>query len=281
MEQSGQRLVKIFLRNRTAVVGGWICVILVLIAILARWISPYDPLTQNVYHRLTAPEATHLFGTDVFGRDVLSRVLVGAQVSLFVGVISIFLGMVVGTALGMIAAYSGGGTEMGIMRLLDIMMCFPDEVFGVMVMIVLGPGMRNVIIAITALMLPRFARMSHAPTLAIKELEYIAAAKSIGVSHLRILGRHVLPNIFGDTLVMSTLWLATAIRLEASLSFLGVGVQPPTPTLGNMVREGVDFLVMAPWVSVFSGLGILISVLAFNLLGDGLRDIADPKLYGG
>lgn len=170
---------------------------------------------------------------------------------------------------------------MGIMRLLDIMMCFPDEVFGVMVMIVLGPGMRNVIIAITALMLPRFARMSHAPTLAIKELEYIAAAKSIGVSHLRILGRHVLPNIFGDTLVMSTLWLATAIRLEASLSFLGVGVQPPTPTLGNMVREGVDFLVMAPWVSVFSGLGILISVLAFNLLGDGLRDIADPKLYGG
>jgi peptide/nickel transport system permease protein len=148
-----------------------------------------------------------------------------------------------------------------------------------MVMIVLGSGMQNVIIVITVLMIPRFARLGHAPTLALKEIDYISAARSVGASDFRIIMRHILPNIFGEVLVMGTLWLGTAIRLEASLSFLGVGVPPPTPTLGNMVRAGVDFLAIAPWVSVFAGLTILISVFAFNLLGDGLRDISDPKLY--
>jgi peptide/nickel transport system permease protein len=148
-----------------------------------------------------------------------------------------------------------------------------------MVMIVLGSGMGNVMVAITVLMIPRFARMAHAPTLAIKEVDYIASARAIGASHLRIVIGHILPNIFGEILVMSTLWLGTAIRLEASLSFLGVGVPPPTPTLGNMVRMGVDFLAVAPWISVFAGLAILVSIFGFNLLGDGLRDITDPKLY--
>ena len=252
---------------------------MLLIAILAPWISPYDPLKQNVYYRLTPPERSHLLGTDEYGRDVLSRVFTGARISFLVGVISIALGMLIGTAMGMIGGYAGGRVETGLMRLLDIIMSFPDEVFGVMVMIVLGPGMENVIIAITILMIPRFARMGHAPTLAIKEVDYIASAKSIGASDFRIIMRHILPNIFGEVLVMGTLWLGTAIRLEASLSFLGVGVPPPTPTLGNMVRVGVDFLAVAPWVSVFAGLAILISIFGFNLLGDGLRDITDPKLY--
>jgi len=249
------------------------------IAISAPWISPYDPLKQNVYYRLTSPERSHLLGTDEYGRDVLSRIFTGAQISFLVGVISIALGMVIGTAMGVIGGYAGGRVETGLMRLLDIIMSFPDEVFGVMVMIVLGAGMQNVIIVITVLMIPRFARMAHAPTLGIKEVDYIASGKAIGASDFRIIMRHILPNIFGEILVMSTLWLGTAIRLEASLSFLGVGVPPPTPTLGNMVRMGVDFLAVAPWVSVFAGLAILISIFGFNLLGDGLRDITDPKLY--
>jgi len=277
--QSRRNLTTVFLRNKTSVIGAALSALLFLLALSAPWISPYDPLKQNVYHRLIGPETSHLLGTDEFGRDVLSRVLKGGQISLFVGLVSILLGLLIGPGLGMIAAYVGGKVEAAIMRFLDVMMSFPDEVFGVMVMIVLGPGMQNVIIAIAILMIPRFARMGHAPTLAIKDLDYIASARSLGTSSLRIICRHILPNIFGETLVMSTLWLATAIRLEASLSFLGVGVQPPTPTLGNMVRAGVDFLTTAPWVSLFSGLGILLAVLAFNLLGDGLRDITDPKLY--
>lgn len=281
MKQPSMRgkILRTFFRNKTSIIGACISLVMFLIAILAPWISPYDPLKQNVYYRLTPPERSHLLGTDEYGRDVLSRIFTGAQISFLVGVISVALGMVIGTAMGMIGGYAGGRVETGLMRLLDIIMSFPDEVFGVMVMIVLGPGMENVIIAITVLMIPRFARMGHAPTLAIKEVDYIASAKSIGASGFRIIMRHILPNIFGETVVMSTLWLGTAIRLEASLSFLGVGVPPPTPTLGNMVRMGVDFLAVAPWVSVFAGLAILISIFGFNLLGDGLRDITDPKLY--
>jgi len=273
------KILRTFFRNRTSIIGACISLAMFSIAILAPWISPYDPLKQNVYYRLTSPERSHLLGTDEYGRDVLSRTFTGAQISFLIGVISIALGMVIGTALGVIGGYAGGRLETGLMRLLDIIMSFPDEVFGVMVMIVLGPGMENVIIAITVLMIPRFARMGHAPTLAIKEADYIASAKSIGASDFRIIMRHILPNIFGEILVMGTLWLGTAIRLEASLSFLGVGVPPPTPTLGNMVRMGVDFLAIAPWISVFAGLAILISIFGFNLLGDGLRDITDPKLY--
>ena len=273
------KILRTFFRNRTSIIGACISLAMFSIAILAPWISPYDPLKQNVYYRLTPPERSHLLGTDEYGRDVLSRTFTGARISFLVGVISVALGMLIGTAMGMIGGYAGGRVETGLMRLLDIIMSFPDEVFGVMVMIVLGPGMENVIIAITVLMIPRFARMGHAPTLAIKEVDYIASAKSIGASDFRIIMRHILPNIFGEILVMGTLWLGTAIRLEASLSFLGVGVPPPTPTLGNMVRVGVDFLAIAPWISVFAGLAILISIFGFNLLGDGLRDITDPKLY--
>jgi peptide/nickel transport system permease protein len=281
MKKRGKRrkILKTFLKNRTSLIGACISVAMIFIAILAPWISPIDPLKQNVYHRLTPPERGHLLGTDEYGRDVLSRIFTGTRISFFVGIISVTLGMVIGTGMGMLAGYAGGKVETAVMRTLDIMMAFPDEVFGVMVMIVLGTGVENVIIAITVLMIPRFARMGHAPTLALKEQDYIAAAKSIGASDSRVIMRHVLPNIFGDILVMSTLWLGTAIRLEASLSFLGVGVPPPTPTLGSMVRAGVDFLGVAPWVSVFAGLAILVSIFGFNLLGDGLRDITDPKLY--
>jgi peptide/nickel transport system permease protein len=281
MKQQSARgkILRTFLSNRTSLIGACISAAILFVVILSPWISPYDPIRQNVYYRLTPPERSHLFGTDEYGRDVLSRVLTGARISILIGMISVILGMVIGTGMGMLAGYAGGKVETAIMRILDILMSFPDEVFGVMVMIVLGSGMQNVIIVITVLMIPRFARLGHAPTLALKEIDYISAARSVGASDFRIIMRHILPNIFGEVLVMGTLWLGTAIRLEASLSFLGVGVPPPTPTLGSMVRAGVDFLAIAPWVSVFAGLAILISVFAFNLLGDGLRDISDPKLY--
>jgi len=274
-----RKLLRTFSRNRTSFIGACMSLALIIIAIFSYWLAPYDPLKQDVYYRLTPPEMTHIFGTDEYGRDVFSRVLTGARISIFVGIVSVALGMIIGTMMGIVAGYAGGKLETAIMRFLDIMMSFPDEVFGVMVMIVLGPGMLNVIMAITILMIPRFARVGHAPTLGIKEMDYIVSAKAIGAGSGRILIRHILPNIFGDVLVMSTLWLGTAIRLEASLSFLGVGVPPPTPTLGNMVRVGVDFLASGPWISLFAGLAILFAVFAFNLLGDGLRDITDPKLY--
>lgn len=273
------KMLRVFLRNKTSLIGAGISLVVILLALAAPLVSPYDPLKQNVYHRLKPPEATHLLGTDYYGRDVLTRIFYGTRVSLLVGMVSVGLAMLIGTLLGIIAGFKGGKLEVVLMRLQDILMSFPDEVFGVMVMIVMGPGIGNVIFAITILMIPRFARMSHAPTLAIKEMDFISSAKAIGASDLRTITRHILPNIFGEILVMGTLWLGTAIRLEASLSFLGVGVPPPTPTLGNMVRVGVDFLALAPWISMFAGLAILVTVFGFNLLGDGLRDISDPKLY--
>lgn len=267
-----------FLRNRTSLAGAILALIMILIAILAPWISPYDPVRQNVYYRFTPPERAHPFGTDFYGRDVLSRVIWGARISLLVGICSVFLGMLLGTILGMVAAYKGGKVEMAIMRTVDIMMSFPDEVFGIMFMVVWGSGLVKLIIAIAILMAPRFVRLSHAPVLSLRERDYVAAAKAIGVSDVRLLAKHIFPNIFGEILVMATLWIGTAIRLEANLSFLGLGVPPPTPTWGNMIRTGMDHLTNAWWVSVFPGLAIVLAVFAFNLLGDGLRDVTDPKL---
>ncbi|MGQ9477961.1 MAG: ABC transporter permease [Candidatus Bipolaricaulia bacterium] len=273
-----RKILRTFLRNKTAVAGAAIASGVALLALLAPLISPYDPIQQNPFYRLTAPEESHLMGTDRYGRDILSRVVWGARVSLIVGVSSVMLGLVAGVAMGMIAAYKGGKVESVIMRITDVMMSFPDEVLGIMIMVVLGSGLLKLIIAIGIMMTPRFARLAHAPTLALREREYIDAARALGVSDLRIIRRHVLPNIFGEVLVMSTLWIATAIRLEANLSFLGLGVSPPTPTWGNMIYEGIDQLRNAWWLSIFPGIAILVTVFSFNLMGDGLRDVTDPKL---
>jgi len=273
-----QRVVRTFLRNRTAVIGAAIAVCVVAVAALAPLISPYDPIRQNVRFRFQPPHGAHIFGTDFYGRDVLSRVIYGARISLLVGISSVLLGMAIGTAMGMVAGYRRGKLEVLIMRAVDVMMSFPDEVLGIMIMVALGSGLFNLILAIAILMAPRFARLAYGPTLALRERDYVDAARAVGCGDLRILLRHILPNIFGEVLVMGTLWTATAIRLEANLSFLGLGVSPPTPTWGNMIRTGLDHLTDAWWVSIFPGAAILITVLAFNMLGDGLRDIADPKL---
>lgn len=267
-----------FKRNKTALVGFTVTVIITILAILAPWISPRDPLKQDVYHRLTPPEGAHPMGTDDFGRDVLSRIIWGGRVSLMVGISSVLLGMVLGTTMGLIAGYMGGRVENIIMRTVDVSMSFPNLIMGLMVMAILGSGLVKLIIAIGIVMAPRFARVAHGPSLAVKEKEFVTAARALGASDSRIIRYHILPNIFGEVVVMGSLWTATAIRIEANLSFIGLGVPPPTPTWGNMIRSGVEWLTNAPWVSVFPGLAILITVLSFNMMGDGLRDVTDPTL---
>lgn len=277
-ERPRRRRWRTFLRNRTAVVGMAVALLVVWAALFAPWIAPHDPLAQNVFYRLTPPERAHPMGTDSYGRDVFSRLIWGARISLAVGVLSVAFGMIAGSLLGLLAAYRGRTVGALIMRGVDVLMSFPDEILGIMILAVLGAGLDRLIIAIGIVMTPRFARLSYGPALAIKEKEYVEAARAIGSSDWKILLRHILPNVAGEIVVMGSLWTATAIRVEANLNFLGLGVPPPIPTWGNMVQTGIDQLTYAPWLSLFPGLAIMITILAFNMLGDGLRDVIDPRL---
>jgi len=272
------KLWRTFKKNKTALVGSVIVILVITLAVLAPWISPYDPLEQNILSRLKPPSQAYLLGTDEYGRDVLSRVLWGTRISLTVGILSIWFGLVVGTAMGTVAGYRGGIVGSIIMRMVDVLLSFPVLISGILVVAILGPGMMKLILTIGIVFVPRFARLAYGPTLTVKEREYVYSAKVIGVSHLRILTHYLLPNILGEVLVAGTLWVGTAILTEASLSFLGLGVSPPIPTWGNMIKTGIDRLTTAPWLSVFPGLSILTTVLAINMVGDGLRDITDPKL---
>ncbi len=267
-----------FKKNKTALIGMGVALFVVLVAIAAPWISPYDPLDQDVAHRLRPPDRSHVLGTDEYGRDVLSRIFWGARVSLAVGVLSILLGLVIGTTMGLLAGYRGGLVDTGIMRMVDVLLSFPTLITGIMVVALLGSGMTKLIITIGIVFAPRFARLAYGPTLTVKERDYVSSARVIGASSYRILLRYLLPNIFGEVLVAATLWVGTAIVTEASLSFLGLGVSPPSPTWGNMIKTGIDRLSNAPWLCLFPGLAILITVLSFNMIGDGLRDVTDPKL---
>jgi peptide/nickel transport system permease protein len=269
-----------FRRNKTAMIGGILAVFIVLVAVFAPLLSPFDPLAQDSAARLTGRTAEHWLGTDDFGRDVLSRIIWGSRVSLIIGLVSVLLGMIAGTGMGMVAGYYGGKVETVIMRAVDVLMCFPDLILAIAVTAVLGSNLFNLIITIAIVMTPRFARLSQGQLLKMKESEYVIAAQAIGARVPRIIVRHIFPNIFGELLVAGTLWVGVAIRLEANLAFIGLGVQPPTPTWGNMIREGVDVLINAPGISIFSGLSILITILAFNTLGDGIRDMIDPRLRG-
>jgi peptide/nickel transport system permease protein len=275
-----RRMWAAFRRNKTAMAGGILTVLILLVAIFAPLLSPYDPLEQDAVARLAGSTEEHRLGTDDFGRDVLSRIIWGSRVSLIIGIFSVLVGMIVGTGMGMVAGYYGGKIETMIMRAVDVLMCFPDLILAIAVTAVLGSNLVNLIITIAIVMTPRFARLSHGQLLKLKESEYVIAAQAIGAKVPRIIVRHIFPNIFGELLVAGTLWVGVAIRLEANLAFIGLGVQPPTPTWGNMIREGVDVLINAPGISIFSGLSILITILAFNTLGDGIRDMIDPRLRG-
>ena len=255
-------------------------IIIVCLAILAPWISPYDPIDQNVKLQYSAPSLAHLCGTDGYGRDEFSRILWGARVSLVVGIGSVLFSMVFGIPLGVIAGYKGGRADSVVSRFNDIFMSFPIVIFGLLILAIMGPGIVKIIIAIGVALTPRIARLARGSTLSLKEMPYIEAARAVGQSDTKIIILHVLPNIFGDILVMGALWIATAIIVEASLSFIGLGVRPPTPSWGSMIRAGLDQITNAPWLSMFPGLAIFLTVFSFNLIADGLRDIADPKLRG-
>ncbi|MDY6875317.1 MAG: ABC transporter permease [Chloroflexota bacterium] len=287
-----RRLWRTFIRNKIAVIGLILAMLVTLAAIFADdWfiaffqgreamplLVPFDPLKQDTRNRLAAPDSEHIMGLDTYGRDTWARIVYGARVSLMVGVCSVLLGGALGTFVGLIAGYLGGRVENTLMRAVDVLMAFPSLIMGMMVLAILGAGLPKMILAIGLVSSPAFARVAHGTTLTIKEKEYVAAAKAVGAGRFRIIRVHVLPNTLGELVVLASIWTATAIRVEANLSFIGLGVSPPTPAWGTMIREGTRHLSDAPWVSLFPGLAILVTVLAFNLLGDGLRDILDPRL---
>jgi len=287
-----QRILRTFVRNRTAVLGLVLVIVVAFAAIFADdWfiavfqgreantlLVSYDPLIQDTRSRLAAPDSEHVMGLDAYGRDTWSRIVFGARVSLMVGICSVLLGGALGTLMGLTAGYLGGRSENTIMRAVDVLMAFPSLIMGLMVLAVLGSGLFKMILAIGIVLSPTFARVAHSATLSIKENEYVEAARAVGAGRFRIIRVHIMPNILGEVVVLASIWTATAIRVEANLSFIGLGVSPPTPAWGSMIREGTRYLSDAPWVSLFPGLAILITVLGFNLLGDGLRDILDPRL---
>ncbi len=274
----GGRLWRTFVRNRAAVVGLVLAVLVTLLSVGAPLVTSHDPLDQEARFRLQPPDGTHLLGRDTFGRDVFARVLFAGRISLLVGVCAVLLGGVVGSTLGLVAGYTGGKVENVIMRFVDTLMAFPSLLLGLLVLAVLGPGLFKMILAIGIMLSPAFARVMHGSALSLKKREFVEGARSVGASTPRILGLHILPNVLGEVVVLGSLWTASAIRIEANLSFIGLGVSPPTPTWGNMIRDGTPHLLNAPYLSVFPGLAILVAVLGFNLLGDGLRDVLDPYL---
>ena len=265
-------------RHKMASVGALIVVLVALSALFAPWLSPHDPLDQNVLLRLAPPTADFPLGNDSFGRDILSRILWGGRVSLYVSTVAVFIAILVGGALGILAGYIGGLFDRIVMATMDVLLSFPTLVMGLLVVAMLGPTVGNLILAITLTALAPFARIARAPTLSVKERDFIEAGRALGFSNLRLMAVHILPNVLDDILVMAALWLATAIRTEASLSFIGLGIRPPTATWGGMIREGFENILDSPWLAILPSLAILLVMLGLNMLGDGLRDTSDPRL---
>jgi peptide/nickel transport system permease protein len=265
-------------RSKSVMVGGSIFLIVVLMGLLAPWFAPFDPDAQNPIQSLDGPSAEHWFGTDFFGRDVLSRVMWGARVSLFVGTVSTLIAMVIGGAIGIVSGYLGGRVDRFVMAALDVLLSFPQLILGLIIVALLGSNLTNLIMAIAVTAIPPFARIARGPTLSLKERDFIEAGRALGFSKLRIMGVHILPNVMDDIVVMGSLYLATAIRTEASLSFIGLGLPPPISTWGGIIREGFENLLDAPWLAVCPSLAVLVVMLALNMIGDGLRDASDPKM---
>jgi peptide/nickel transport system permease protein len=261
-------------------IGAFVCLLVVMAAVLAPWIAPFDPNEQSIVDRLQPPGGDYLLGADGYGRDILSRILWGARVSLTVAIASIAVAMVVGGAIGMISGYVGGNVDIFVMQAMDVLLSFPSLILGLIVVALLGPNLSNLVFAIALTAVAPFARIARAPVLSLKERSFIEAGRALGFSHARILTVHVLPNILSEVLVMASLWLATAVRTEASLSFIGLGVPPPAATWGSMMREGFENILDAPWLAIWPGMAILILVLGLNMVGDGLRDATDPRLRG-
>jgi len=271
-----QLRIRMFCRDRLAVVSLGVIFILLVSAILAQIIAPYDPAAQTMSERRLPPGSPgHLLGTDGFGRDIASRLVYGGRLSLVVGLVSVGAGMLIGMTLGLIAGYFKRLDNL-IMRVMDILLAFPGVLIAIIVVAILGPGLYNVIIAISVFSIPMFARLTRASTLSAKEETYVLAAQSLGASTSRILLQHILPNIVSPIIVFATVRIGVSILNAAALSFLGIGAQPPLPEWGVMISEGRNFLYTSPHIAFVPGLAILIVVLSFNLLGDGVRDALDP-----
>jgi len=267
-----------FRRQRTALVGGIVLLVLVLSALFANVLAPYDPAAQDPAASLRPPSWHHLFGTDVFGRDIFSRVLYGGRISLRIGLISVALAATTGIILGLIAGYYGRWIDTVIMRMMDMLLALPGILLALVIVAVLGPSVTNVMLAVGASIIPVFTRIVRGSVLAARETTYVEAARVIGCPSRTILWRHILPNIVAPVIVLATLNIALAIIIGASLSYLGVGVQPPTPEWGSMLSDGRDYLRGQWWIATFPGLAIFVTVLAMNLLGDGLREAFDPRI---
>jgi peptide/nickel transport system permease protein len=269
---------RVLTRNRLVLAGIAIAVLMLFAAIFAGLIAPYDPVAQQASDSLHSPSWQHWFGTDRFGRDVLSRTIYGSRISMWVGFASVSIAVSVGTLLGLASGYFGGWVDNVISRIMDVFFSFPAMLLAIAIAAMLGPGMNNALLAIAIVYSPLFSRVVRGPVLAERNKEYIDAARMIGASNLRLVGLHLLPNVLPPIIVQASVTLSHAILMESYVSFLGLGTQPPQASWGSMLNEGRAFLEAAPWISVFPGVAVMLAVLAFNLLGDGLRDVLDPRL---
>ncbi len=273
----GKRAWRRLLRRRGAVLGLAIVIFFVLVAVFAPYIAPYDPVATSWSAVRKAPSAEYWFGTDEIGRDVLSRIVWGARASLLAGLVSVCISMALGVPIGLLAAYAGGWTDSLISRFTDSMLAVPFLILAIALAAFLGPSLTNAMIAIGVSATPIFIRLTRAQVLAVKVEDFVEAARAVGNPHWRIALRHILPNVLPPLIVQSTLAIAAAVIAEASLSFLGLGQQPPAPSWGSMLNTAKNFVDQAPWMAIWPGLSIFLLVLSFNLLGDGLRDALDPK----
>ena len=268
-------------RNRSAVVGGLVFGLIVVLALVGVWATPYDPVKIDTPNRLTEPGLVYWLGTDHFGRDIFSRLLSGAHLSLLIGLTSVSLAVSLGLLLGLPAGYFGGWLDMLVMRAMDLLLSFPSVLLALSIVAIVGPSLSNVMLAVGIASVPSFTRLVRASVLSVRTLPYIEAARATGCGSTRILLRHILPNILAPLIVLATLGTAGAILTGAALSFLGLGAQPPTPEWGAMLSEARNYMRLGWWLTVFPGLAIALTVLGLNLLGDGLRDWLDPQMRQG
>ena len=270
-----------FARNGIGMAGAAIVLACIALAVLAPFVAPYGPEETHPNWKLFAPNEYFVFGTDEFGRDILSRIIFGARISLEVGLISVSLALVLGAGAGLLAGFLGGWLDGLTMRCMDVLFAFPAILLAIGIMAVLGTGIVNAMLAIGIVYAPPFARLARASVLSLKEMEFVQAARVLGLGELAILGRHVMPNVLGPMIVQTSFSLSTAILTEASLSFLGLGTPPSIPSWGSMLSSSRRYVELDPWPAIFPGLAIMLLVLGFNLFGDGLRDVLDPRLRAG
>jgi peptide/nickel transport system permease protein len=268
------------MRRRSAAVGLALAVMIVVLAVFAPITGGRDPLDQNLRDKLKPPGGAYVLGTDPLGRDMWSRLVWGGRVSLTVGVVAVAISAGLGTAAGIVGGYFGGAWDAWITRVIEVLMSFPLILLAIAIVAVLGTGLTNLMIAVGISSVPQFARLVRGEVLRVRSREFVEAARAIGAGQTRVMARHILPNVISAIVILATLRISTVILTESALSFLGLGISPPTPTWGSMIADGTKWLRIAPWISIIPGIAIMITVLAFNLLGDGLRDALDPRLRG-